>query len=232
MPGPRIRSRPSPCAERLAGSERRTARLLRSARGGGPMLTIAFALAALAPFSNGPTAEPISVLIVSGENNHDWRWTSPELERLLEESGLFAADVTDDPARVLADPKVLGRYRAFVLDYNGARWGDAAEKAFLAAVENGAGVSVIHAANNAFEGWTEYERLVGYLWRKSAGTGHGQFHAFDVTLLDRDHPITRGMFDLRAHPDELYHKLWRAPDTDTRVLATAWSSAESGGSGA
>jgi type 1 glutamine amidotransferase len=194
------------------------------------MLTIALALTALVPANAGQPPEPIPVLIVSGASNHDWRWTSPELETLLEASGLFAADITNDPAKTLADPKAIARYKAFVLDYNGERWGAAAEAAFLAAVEGGAGVSVIHAANNAFEGWKEYERLVGYLWRN--GTGHGQFHAFDVTLLDREHPITRGMFDLRAHPDELYHKLWKAPDTDHRVLATAWSSSESGGTGA
>lgn len=194
------------------------------------MLTIALALSALALTAGSEPPEPIPVLIVSGASNHDWRWTTPELERVLEEHGLFAADVTNEPAVTLADAKSIARYRAFVLDYNGPRWGAAAEAAFLAAVEGGAGVSVIHAANNAFPGWSEFERLVGYLWRD--GTGHGKFHEFDVTLLDREHPITRGMFDLRAHPDELYHKLWKEPGTDHRVLATAWSSTESGGTGA
>ncbi len=194
------------------------------------MLTIALALTAFASATDTRPAEPIPVLIVSGANNHDWHWTAPELEKLLEASGLFVADITNDPAKTLADRKAIARYKVFVLDYNGPRWGPEAEAGFLGAVESGTGVTVIHAANNAFAGWQEYERLVGYLWRD--GTGHGKFHAFDVTLIDRDHPITRGMFDLRAHPDELYHKLWRAPGTDHRVLATAWSSVESGGSGA
>jgi type 1 glutamine amidotransferase len=194
------------------------------------MLTFALALTAFASTAETRAAEPIPVLIVSGANNHDWHWTAPELEKLLEASGLFAADITNEPAKVLADRKAIARYKVFVLDYNGPRWGPQAEAGFLGAVQAGTGVTVIHAANNAFEGWQEYERLVGYLWRD--GTGHGKFHAFDVTLIDRDHPITRGMFDLRAHPDELYHKLWRAPGTDHRVLATAWSSVESGGTGA
>jgi type 1 glutamine amidotransferase len=196
------------------------------------MLTIALTFTALAPAASAARSEPIPVLIVSGENNHDWRWTSPELEKILEESGRFAADITYEPAKTLADTKAIARYRAFVLDYNGARWGAEAEAAFLAAVQAGAGVSVIHAADNAFPGWTEYERLVGYLWRQGNDTGHGKFHGFDVTVLDREHAITSGLFDLRAHPDELYHKLWKAPDTDHRVLATAWSSEESGGTGA
>jgi len=48
------------------------------------MLSIALALVALASLTNEPAAEPIPVLIVSGANNHDWQWTSPELERILE----------------------------------------------------------------------------------------------------------------------------------------------------
>ena len=191
------------------------------------MSTLALALALAL---SAPQAQPkIPVLIVSGANNHDWEFTSPSLERILESSGLFDATITYEPSKTLADAKELSKYEALVLDYNGPRWGEPAESNFLAAVRGGTGVSVIHAANNAFPGWTEYETLVGLLWRD--GTGHGQFHAFDVTVVDREHPITRGLFDLRGHPDELYHRLWAAPASDHRVLANAWSSSESGGTG-
>lgn len=192
------------------------------------MLTLALACALALPAPQQP--QKIQALIVSGANNHDWEFTSPSLERILEESGLFDATITYEPAKTLADAGELAKYQVLVLDYNGPRWGEAAEANFLAAVRGGTGVSVIHAANNAFPGWTEYETLVGLLWRD--GTGHGKFHAFDVTVVDREHPITRGLFDLRGHPDELYHRLWVAPGNDHRVLANAWSSSESGGTGA
>ena len=172
----------------------------------------------------------IPVLVVGGANNHDWEWTTPALARLLEASGRFSADVTTRPADELAALAASKKYRAFVLDYNGPRWGEAAEKAFLEAVRGGVGVAVIHAANNAFPGWVEYETMVGYLWRQ--GTGHGRFHPFDVVVHDRDHPITKDLPDLRAHPDELYHRLVHMHDADIRILATALSSKESGGSGA
>ena len=191
------------------------------------MLTLALACALALPAPQQP--QKIPVLIVSGANNHDWEFTSPSLERMLEASGLFDATITYEPAVTLADAAELAKYEAIVLDYNGPRWGEPAESNFLAAVRGGTGVSVIHAANNAFPGWTEYETLVGLLWRE--GTGHGRFHAFDVTVFDREHPITRGLFDLRGHPDELYHGLWAAPASDHRVLASAWSSIESGGTG-
>jgi type 1 glutamine amidotransferase len=187
------------------------------------------AIAALcAPPHRTPAAEPTPVLIISGANNHDWEWTTPSLKRILEADGLFSAEITYDPATTLAAGG-LEKYAAFVLDYNGPRWGETAEVAFIEAVRTGTGVVVIHAANNAFPGFSAYEQMVGDLWRD--GTGHGRFHPFDVTILDREHPITRGSFDLRAHPDELYHDLVRTPGKERRVLATAWSSKASGGTG-
>lgn len=173
----------------------------------------------------------IPVLLVSGANNHDWEWTTPSLATILTESGRFDVKVTYDPARDLAKP--LDAYEAIVLDYNGPRWGEAAEKNFLAAVSSGVGVSVIHAADNAFPGWEEYETLVALLWRRKGevATGHGQFHAFDVSMVDRDHPITANLPRLRQHPDELYHRLIHMHEAPYRVLATAYSDPATGGTG-
>ena len=171
----------------------------------------------------------LRALIVSGANNHDWEWSTPAIQQLLEASGKFSVTVTTDPATTLADAERLRGFDVLVLDYNGPRWGAEAEANFVSAVSGGVGVAVVHAANNAFEGWTDYETLVGDLWR--AGTGHGRFHAFDVPIARRDHPVTATLPDLRAHPDELYHDLWRAPAANHEVLASAMSSEESGGTG-
>src|SRR5688500_9687578 len=128
-----------------------------------------------------PAQDPLRVLLVTGANNHDWEWTSGEIAAALAETGRFAVTVTSEPGKDLAAP-TLREHRAIVLDYNGPRWGEAAEQNFLAAVEAGAGVVVIHAANNAFDGWTEYEKLVGLLWRRGEGraAGHGAYHPFDA----------------------------------------------------
>ncbi|MDP6539575.1 MAG: DUF1080 domain-containing protein [Planctomycetota bacterium] len=174
--------------------------------------------------------EKIPVLVIGGANNHDCEWTTPSLARMLTASGLFAVTVTEDPSTTLAEDEDLTRFRAFVLDYNGGRWGEVAEERFLAAVSGGVGVSVIHAANNSFPGWVEYEKLVGLMWRK--GTGHGRFHPFDVRITDRDHPITRTLPDLRAHPDELYHKLVPMHSVANHVIGVAHSAKETGGTGA
>jgi type 1 glutamine amidotransferase len=171
----------------------------------------------------------IPVLLVTGANNHDWAWTSPSLERMLAESGKFEVTVSSEPARALAAEDLGERYQAIVLDYNGPRWGEPAESRFLDAVRGGLGVVVVHASNNAFDGWVDYEKLVGRCWRE--GTSHGRFHSFDVEIVDRDHPITRDLPEPRDHPDELYHGLVPMHGVETRVLATAYSDPESGGSG-
>jgi len=173
---------------------------------------------------------PIPALIVTGENNHDWKYTTTRLRESLEESGRFTVDVTEKPAETLADAKALTKYRVFVLNYNGPRWGEPAESNFLKAVAGGTGVAVIHAANNAFIGWTEYEKLVGDVWIPSV-TSHGDYHAFDVRVVDREHPITHDLPDLVAHPDELYHHLVNSQGVERRVLMTAFSSPQKRGTG-
>lgn len=174
--------------------------------------------------------EPIKILIVSGANNHDWEWTTPSLEGILTSSGRFSVEVTFDPAKDLADVERLTAFDAILLDYNGPRWGEPAESNFLNAVRSGLGVSIIHAANNAFPGWKAYESLVCHCWRK--GTGHGRFHDFDVRMESRDHPITRTLPDLVAHPDELYHRLMHMHECGFEQLASAFSDPKTGGSNA
>ena len=197
-------------------------------------LQMAAAIALLTPscsVQSEPTsvAERIPVLVVSGANNHDWRWTTPSLVTILEEADLFDVTVTYEPGKDLADAKALSGYGAVVLDYNGERWGEDAESTFLAAVEAGLGVVIVHAADNHGPGWVEYEKLVGDLWRK--GTGHGRFHTFDVEMTDRDHPVTASLPNFVLHPDELYHRLVNVHGVERRVLATSMSDTETGGTG-
>lgn len=189
-------------------------------------------VALLAAVAVLPQLPPIPTLLLTGANNHDWEWTAPEIARALGETGRFAVTVSAEPAKALADAPAAGasgKLQLIVLDYNGPRWGDAAERAFLQAVEAGVGVTVLHAANNAFAGWADYERLVGLLWRE--GTGHGAYHPFDVHVVDPHHPITTGMADLRMHPDELYHRLVYGKGAEFRVLLSAFSDPKTGGTG-
>ena len=194
-----------------------------------PALTLLLALAVAATVSAAPPPKPrpIPVLLLTGKHNHDFEYTSKVHADTLAKRG-FAVTVSNDPASTLTTQD-LRPFKAFILDYNGPRWGEAAEREFTSWVERGTGVVVIHAANNAFTGWTEYEKIVALAWRDKAG--HGKFHPFDIDVTDRNHPITAGFPAWPKHPDELYHGLTPMHGVDYRVLMRANSSRKSGGSG-
>ena len=170
----------------------------------------------------------IKTLLLTGQNNHDWKRSAPFCKTLLEKSGKFDITLTENPSAALEDAASLAKYQLIFCDYNGPMWTDAAKTNFTHAVENGTGLVILHAADNAFPGWVEYEKMVALLWRD--GTGHGEFHEFKVIITDKDHPITRGLDDFMQW-DELYHNLVHMHGTPTHVLATAFSSKESKGTG-
>ena len=171
----------------------------------------------------------IQTLLITGANNHYWKRSSPFCKKLLEDTGRFQVDLTENPSETLGNRDSLSRYQLFFVDYNGPEWSAAAKTNFLDAVQRGTGATILHAANNAFTGWVEYEKLCALCWRE--GTGHGRFHKFDVKVIDHDHPITRGLADFKAHPDELYHRLVHMHGAPYHVLATAYSAPETGGTG-
>ena len=172
--------------------------------------------------------EPIKTLLLTGENNHDWRASAPFCRDLLAQSGKFIVTLTEDPSAALEDAASLKQYELLFSDYNGPEWSAGAKANFEAAVRSGTGLVVMHAADNAFPGWVEYEKMVGLMWRE--GTGHGSFHEFPVTIVDRNHPVTQGLSDFRQW-DELYHRLVHMHDVDYHVLATAYSDPATGGTG-
>ena len=67
-----------------------------------PLILFAATLV-LAPAARA--AAPLKVLIIDGQNNHDWRATTPHLKRQLETSARFTVEV----ARGGRDPCSEGR---------------------------------------------------------------------------------------------------------------------------
>ena len=177
----------------------------------------------------GAPGRKLRVLQVTGQNNHNWRVTAPHIEKFLTASGRFDVETTETPESYLTDPAHLEGWDAVLLNYNGRRWGDEADRVFMEAVRGGLGCVVIHAANNAFPDWEDYDRLIGIGWRQ--GAGHGAYHEFGVKYVLRDHPITRGLPDMVNHPDELYHRLTVTPGEPMTILAAAHSDPAKGGTG-
>ena len=211
------------------------------------ILTLTLALTfVMTSFANG--ADKISVLIVDGQNNHrNWPNTTKIMKKSLEDSGLFTVDVARTRPKG-ADPDFkpkFSKYKVVLSNYNGAMWPEETQKTFIDYVKGGGGLAVVHAADNAFGKWAEYNEMIGLggwggrneksgpyvYWKKGEGFvrdpskgrggGHGPQHPFQITTHDSDHPITKGLPALWMHEkDELYQQL-RGPAKNMKVLATA-----------
>jgi type 1 glutamine amidotransferase len=189
------------------------------------IIAVVVLVALLAGVAAAQAPGKINVLIVTGQNNHDWRATTPVLKDILERSGQFTVTVNEHPEACTAAD--FAPFDVILSNYNGPRWGAVAEKAFLDFIRGGKGFVVIHAANNCFTDWPEYVALIGGIWAGQAG--HGQRHPFLVRIVDRNHPITRAMSDFMHSTDELYHRLEMQPNI--HLLATAYSAPDTGGTG-
>jgi type 1 glutamine amidotransferase len=64
-----------------------------------------FGLAAVVA-AGAPAGGKVRVLIVDGQNNHQWPTTTPLVKRILEETGRFTVDVSTSPAGKPAAPRL------------------------------------------------------------------------------------------------------------------------------
>src|SRR5258708_987820 len=118
---------------------------------------------ALAMTSTTRAADKIKALIIDGQNNHQWKVTTPILKSALESSGLFSAEVaTSPPARadMASFSPDFAKYGVIVSNYNGDDWSDATKMAFEEYVSNGGGFVSVHAADNSFPKWKEYNKMI------------------------------------------------------------------------
>jgi type 1 glutamine amidotransferase len=244
-------------------------------------------LALAAPLS---AADPIKVLIVDGQNNHNWRATTPILQKILEDARIFSAEIATAPERPRGPQKPkagaspdsvkkyeedLARfkpieaeyrrkfagfrpkfedYQVVVSNYNGELWPEETRSAFAAFVSRGGGFVAVHAADNAFPEWPEYNAMIGvggwggrneksgpYVRFREGrivldtirgnGGSHGRQHEFPVEIRQKEHPIVAGLPEKWMHAtDELYDRL-RGPAKNLTVLATAYADPKTGGSG-
>ncbi|MFM2382380.1 MAG: hypothetical protein RL515_367, partial [Verrucomicrobiota bacterium] len=56
-------------------------------------------------------------------------------------------------------------YQVIVNNYNGPEWGTAMKDSFTEFVMNGGGLVNVHAANNAFTGWDNFNEMICCGWR-------------------------------------------------------------------
>jgi len=123
---------------------------------------------------------------------------------------------------------------------------------------NGGGLVNVHAANNAFTGWDNFNEMICCGWRgatfgkrvavddktgqavalvdaeekiqgKGFGSGHGSKHVFTLKTRDAAHPIMQGLPAEWLHAtDELYGRMRGSAD-HMHVLSSSFSKPEFGG---
>ena len=160
------------------------------------------------------------LLITGVDRYHDWKANSADLREILEDYG-FKVIITEDPWVLTTEG--MKSYDGIVMVMNqDPRWPAPVEQAMASHVSSGMGIGIIHSADNCFPGWSEFEDMVGLLWRidDKYQAGHDHYGPLTVKVTDKEHFITRGMEDFPV-TDELYRDL--AKFSDFRTLAQAFS---------
>ena len=197
--------------------------------------------------------KPIKTLLITGQNNHNWQVSHVVLKQILENSGRFDVDFAISPEQgkdMSGFVLDFSPYQLVVLDYNGDSWPEETNRRFLEYVQNGGGVVIYHAADNAFSKWPEFNKICAlggwegrnensgpYVYWKdgklvkdsSAGPGgsHGRQHEYVLNGRDK----VKGLpLKWRHAKDELYDRM-RGPGNIRDILYTAYSDKETNGSG-
>lgn len=192
----------------------------------------------------------LKALIIDGQNNHDWRRSTPILRRILNHAG-FSVEVATTPSMGASLEKwesfrpAFDRYHVVVSNYSGDDWPTAKADALEEWVAKGGGYVVVHAGGTSHPNRISYNRLVGLAWRSAdqgdwisvdadgnvvriasgqgLATGHGPCFAYPINHHQMDHPILRGLPPIWLHTkDELWHAM-RGPAENLTVLASAFS---------
>ena len=221
--------------------------------------------------------EKLKALIVDGQNNHEvWPKSTLMMKHYLESSGLFDVEVARTHylwkaereaaflplanagvSELLKEPKAdpafkpdFSKYAVIVSNFGwkAADWPEETRRAFEKYMAEGGGLAVVHAADNSWPTWPEFNRMIGlggwgdrnekngpYVYYDKAGQvvrdttpgpsgKHGPQNEFVVTLRNHEHPITRGLPDFWMHSKDECYSLLRGPAENMAILATACDS--------
>ncbi len=158
----------------------------------------------------------IHVLIVGGGSSHDFdKWYKYVDAETMQRDGLATVTYTSDPDSILY---YLPNMDVLYLCNNQAIKNHAVRQAIFDHVNSGKGLIVAHAALwYNWQDWPEYNlQLVN-----GGSRGHNEYGTFEVTVINKDHPVTKGLAESFILKDELYHYIVDTTGPGIEVLATA-----------
>jgi len=163
------------------------------------MLVVVVAMLVLAAV--GPrveAGEKIKVLFLEG-GGHGWKGNFPILAKVLEKTGDFDITMSADLDELKAEN--IKKYNVVLFYGSNNNFRNAEQEQGLCDfVRNGGGWAGIHSATDSFKKSDAYWELVG---GRFAGHGGGEFK---VVIVDRKHPITKGLADFEIRDESYRHR--------------------------
>ena len=119
--------------------------------------------------SSAGAAEKVKVLIIDGQNNHNWKKMTPPMKATLEATGRFTVAVSTLPGNKgkaedwAAWKPEFAKYDVVVSNYNDGgkcRWPEERRKEFEKFMKEGGGFVPVHAADNSSNDWPAYNEII------------------------------------------------------------------------
>jgi hypothetical protein len=182
-------------------------------------LLISVALVSIAAFAlqrSSPAAEKVRVLLTVGGHGYEEQ-PFYAFFKSLPGVAYTLAHMPEEACRL--GPGLEKQYDAIVMYDMVGGIPPARQAAFVALLEKGIGVVSLHHNMAAHPSWPEFGKIIGGKFflkdQEFAGKAYKQStwdhdQEIDVTVVDREHPITKGLSDFRIH-DEVYKGYWTAP---------------------
>jgi type 1 glutamine amidotransferase len=177
-------------------------------------------------------------------------WNAEREKAFLPLAGAGESEMTKEPQ---ADPNFKPDFAKYAVVISNFGWRaselpEETQRAFEKYVAGGGGFVSVHAADNCWGNWTEFNKMTGlggwgdrtekhgpYVYYNNEGKivrdtspgkagNHTPANEFVVTIRNHEHPITKGLPDFWLHTkDECYSHL-RGPAENLTILATACDS--------
>ncbi len=162
------------------------------------------------------TGQPIRVLMVGGGTSHDFaRWYKTVDGQTLTRDGFATVNYVGDPDSISV---YLPQSDVLYLSNNRPITNPAVRQAIMAHADAGKGLLIAHAAMwYNWKDWPEYNKTI-----VSGGSrGHDKYGAFDVSITEPRHPVTKGVEPKFTLKDERYYYKPDSTGPGVTVLASS-----------